>query len=230
MRSPQQWDMWLAEYDKASTEAETCQVSELLHINAVTNDFTDAVKNAAPIWSTNFRDTGRFAAHMDRKVMIQRFRGHMMTSYPLRSGWQRASIPDDVTISAEGSATTESNEDAHQSNRTTPESNQIRRYYRRTATTTLKRPSDQLPAITGGARCLACGQRRNIRGCYYADPDKAPAWWKPNETINELIQFKRENDATFQGLIRGKSRTCSQTPIIKRSHTPTPEILEERPV
>jgi hypothetical protein len=58
MRNPQQWDIWLAEYDEAAAEAETCQVAELLQINIVTKDFIDAVNKAAPIWSTNFQDNG----------------------------------------------------------------------------------------------------------------------------------------------------------------------------
>ncbi|KAF1932528.1 uncharacterized protein M421DRAFT_416153, partial [Didymella exigua CBS 183.55] len=34
-------------------------------------------------------------------------------------------------------------------------------------TTTLKRPLDQEPASTRGAKCPACGQRHSIQDCYY---------------------------------------------------------------
>lgn len=231
MRSPQQWDTWLAEYDEAAAEAEAFQVAELLQINVITKDFIDAVNKVAPIWSTNFQDNGRFAAGMDRKEMIQRFREHMMTNHPLRSGKHKAFVSDDASFLAEGGASTQGNDgDAHSAESASSKQNRGRPRNQRTAgrkTTTRKRPADPEPATTGGAKCPACGQRHSIRDCYYVNPDKAPEWWTPNETINELIQFKREKDATFQGLIRGQSRTRSRTPIVKQSHTPTPEILEE---
>lgn len=230
MRSPHNWDTWLAEYDEAAAEAEAFRVADLLQINVITKDFIDAVNKVAPIWSTNFQDNGRFAAGMNRKEMIQRFREHMMTNHPLRSGKHKAFVADDSSFLVEDGATTQSNDgDAYHAKGATP-NNRGRPRKERTAgrkTTTLKRPSDQEPTTTTGAKCPACGQRHAIRDCYYVNPDKAPEWWKPNETINELIQFKREKDATFQGLIRGQSRTRSRTPIVKQSHTPTPEILEE---
>jgi hypothetical protein len=231
MRNPQQWDTWLAEYDEAAAEAETCQVAELLQINIVTKDFIDAVNKAAPIWSTNFQDNGRFAVGMTRKEMILRFREHMMTNYPLRSGKHKAFIADDALFHAEDGESTQSKDgDAYQAKTGTSNSNRGRPRNQRGAgrkTTTLKRPSDQAPATAQGAKCPACFQRHGIRDCYYVNPDKAPEWWIPNEAINELVQFKREKDATFQGLIRGHSRSQSRTPVTKFSHTPTPEIPEE---
>ena len=153
-----------------------------------------------------------------------------MTNHPLRSGKHKAFVADDASFLAEDGTTTQSNDgDAYHADGATPKHNRGRPRKERTAgrkTTTLKRPSDQELATTTGAKCPACGQRHSIQDCYYVNPDKAPEWWKPNETINELIQFKREKDATFQGLIRGQSRTRSRTPIVKQSHTPTPEIPE----
>ena len=35
------------------------------------------------------------------------------------------------------------------------------------------------------------------------------------------------SDATFQGLIRGQSKTRSRTPIVKQSHTSASEIFED---
>lgn len=231
MRSTGQWDTWLAEYDQAATEAETYRVAELSQLNAITSDFLAAVNKVAPIWSTNFQDNGRFAAGMSRKEMMKRFREHMMMHHPLRSGKHKAFMADDASFLAEGGAISQSNEGDAQHTESAPSNNRGRPRYQRTAgrkTTTLKRPSDQGPATTQGAKCPACGQRHSIRDCYYVNPDKAPEWWKPNETINELIDFKRHNDASFQGLLRGQSRTQSRTPyVMKQSHTPTPEISEE---
>lgn len=231
MRSASQWDTWLAEYDQAATEAETYRVAELSQLNVITKDFLAAVNKVAPIWSTNFQDNGRFAAGMSRKEMMKRFREHMMTNHPLRSGKHKAAfVSDDASYLAEGGATIQSNgRDASYAESAPSNRNRGRPRNQRTAgkNAKLKRPSDQELATTAGAKCPACGQRHGIRDCYYVNPDQAPEWWKPNETISELIDFKRKNDATFQGLIRGQIRTRSRTPVLKQSHTPTPEIPDE---
>ena len=49
MRSVLQWDIWLAEYDQAATEAEIYQVAELSQLNVITKDFLAAVNKVAPI-------------------------------------------------------------------------------------------------------------------------------------------------------------------------------------
>jgi hypothetical protein len=72
----------------------------------ITKDFIDAVNKVAPIWSINFQDNGRFAAGMDRKEMIQRFREHMMTNYPLRLGKHKVFVSDDASFLADGGAST----------------------------------------------------------------------------------------------------------------------------
>jgi hypothetical protein len=231
MRTPQQWNTWLAEYDEAAAEAEAFQVAEVSHINVITRDFIDAVNKVAPIWSTTFQDNGRFATGMDRKEMIQRFREHMMINRPLRSGKHKVFVADDASFLAEGGAFTQGKDgDAHPAKSASLQNNRGRPRNQCTAgrrTTTLKRPSGQAPATTQGAQCPACRQRHTLRDCFYVHPDNAPEWWKPNETISELIKFKREKDATFQGLICGQSRTQSRTPVVKQSHAPTPEISEE---
>ncbi|KAK7177532.1 hypothetical protein PSPO01_16420, partial [Paraphaeosphaeria sporulosa] len=43
MRSVNQWETWLAEYDQAATEAETYRVAEVTQLNAITKDFLAAV-------------------------------------------------------------------------------------------------------------------------------------------------------------------------------------------
>ena len=232
MRSVLHWDTWLAEYDEAATEATKYRVAELSQLNVITKDFLAAVNKVAPIWSTNFQDNGRFAAGMSRKEMMKRFREHMMTNHPLRSGKHKAAfVSDGASNLAEGGATTQSTDrDASRAESAPSNGNRGRPRNQRTAgknDSKLKRPSDQEPASTGGAKCPACGQRHGIRDCYYVNPDKAPEWWKPNEIINELFKFKLTHDASFQGLIRGQSRARSRTQTVKQSHTPTPEFPEE---
>ena len=229
MRSATNWDTWLAEYDQAATEAEIYKVAELTQINSVTKDFLVAVNKVAPIWSTNFQDNGRLAASMSRKEMMKRFREHMMANHPLRSGKHKAAfVADDASCGsflAGGESNQSTEGDARQAE-SAPSKNRGRPRNQRPQgkNTSSKRPSDYEPARAGGAKCPACGQRHRVQDCYYLNPNQAPEWWEPNETIMELIDFKRKNDTTFQGLLRGQSRLrSSSTPFVqKNSHTPTP--------
>ena len=206
MRSPLEWDIWLAEYDQAATEAETYRVAELSQLDVVTKDFLAAFDKVAPI-------NGRFAVGMSRKEMMKCYREHMMIKYPLRSGKHKAAFVPDASYPTEGDATPQST-GRDTSRPESVQSNGIQGKPRNQHTAgkkhaKLKRPSDQELALTEGAKCPACGQRHSVRDCYYVNPDKAPQWWKPNETINELINFKCMHDVTFQGLLRGKSRARS---------------------
>ena len=146
MRTPQQWDIWLAEYDEAAAEAEAFQVAEVSQINVITKDFIDAVNKVAPIWSTTFQDNGRFATGMDRKEMIQRFREHMTINHPLRSGKHKAFVADDASFLADGGAPTQGKDrDAYPAESASLQNNRGRPRNQRTAgrkPTTLKRPLD----------------------------------------------------------------------------------------
>jgi hypothetical protein len=229
-RSATNWDTWLAEYDQAATEAETYRVAELTQINAITKDFLAAVNKVAPIWSTNFQDNGRLTAGMTRKEMMKRFREHMMTNHPLRTGKHKAAfVADDASFLA-GGESNQSHEGDAQHAESAPSKNRGRpRYQRPTGKNNVrsKRPSDHEPAKAEGTKCPACGQRHGVRECYYLNPEQAPDWWKPNEAVTELIGYKRKHDTAFQGILRGQSRQRSDTPIVtKKSHTPTPEVIE----
>jgi hypothetical protein len=231
MRSATNWDTWLAEYDQAATEAETYRVAELTQINSITKDFLVAVNKVAPMWSINFQDNGRLAAGMSRKEMMKRFREHMMTNHPLRSGKHKAAFVADEASFLAGGESNQSIEGDAQHAESAPSKNRGRPRNQRTNgynKASSKRPSDYEPARAGGAKCPACGQRHSVQDCYYINPNQAPEWWKPNEAIMTLIDFKRKHDATFQGLLRGQSRLrSSSTPVItKKSHTPTPEVIE----
>ncbi|KAF1922659.1 uncharacterized protein M421DRAFT_426669, partial [Didymella exigua CBS 183.55] len=147
MRSTSQWDTWLAEYDQAATEAETYKVTELSQLNVITKDFLTAVNRVAPMWATSFQDSRRFKSSISQKEIIKRYQEHIIINHPLRLGWHKAFVADNAVFLAKGAGR---------------------------KTTTLKRPSDQEPASTGGAKCPACGQRHSIRDCYYVNQDRAP--------------------------------------------------------
>jgi len=216
MRSALHWDTWLAEYDQAATDAETYRVAELSQLNVITKDFLVAVKEVAPIWSTIFQENGRFAPGMSRREMMKRYREYMVMNHPLGSGKHKAvSVSDGASYLAEGDATTQSTDrDASQAESALFNGNSGRSRLQHISgknDSNLKRPSDREPASTGQATCPACGKCHGIRNCYYVNPEKAPEWWKPNEIINELINFRLMHDTTFQGLIRGHSGVQSRT-------------------
>ena len=230
MRSATNWDTWLAEYDQAATEAEIYKVAELTQINSVTKDFLVAVNKVAPIWSTNFQDNGRLAASMSRKEMMKRFREHMMANHPLRLGKHKAALVADDASFLAGGESNQSKEGDAQPAESAPSKNRGRpRHQRPTGKNNVrsKRPSDYESARVEGTKCPACSQRHGVKDCYYLNPNQAPDWWKPNEAVTELIQYKRKHDIAFQGILRGQSRLRSNTPTVtKLSQTPTPEVTE----
>ena len=155
----------------------------------------------------------------------------MTVTHPLRSGKNKAAFAaDEAAYLADSSAATQSN-DRDASHAESAPSKRGRPHQQRATGSTktrAKRPSEIDTAYPAGAQCLACGQRHNVQDCYYVNQDKAPEWWKPNKAIYELIEYKRKNDTTFQGLLRGTSRTKSQTPKIKgKSQTPTTQELDD---
>ena len=174
MRSAANWDTWLAEYDQAATEAETYQVAELTQINSITKDFLVAVNKVAPIWSINFQDNGRLTTGMSRKEMMKRFREHMMTNHPLRSGKHKAAFVADEASFLAGGASNQSTEGDAQPAESAPSTknrSRLRDNKRQgNKNASSKRPSDHEPARAGGAQCPACGQRHRVQDCYYLSP------------------------------------------------------------
>jgi hypothetical protein len=144
----------------------------------------------ATIWSIQFQDTEKFAISVTRKEMVKRFGEHMMIYHPLRSGKHRAALAaGDASFLAEGGETTQSNERDASTAESAPSKNHGRSRNQRQGkiNASSKPPSDHEPANVGNAKCPACGQRHRVTDCYYLNPNQAPEWWKPNETIKELI-------------------------------------------
>ncbi|KAI1510922.1 gag-pre-integrs multi-domain protein [Pyrenophora tritici-repentis] len=241
MRTPNQWDTWLAEYDQAATEAEVYSVPEVSQLDAMSKDFLVAVQKTAPIWAVNFQENGRWAAGMSRKEMMNRFREHMMMHHPLfRSGKHKAAMAaydesthDDTTLA--GGASYQPLRGTPSSGVTAPSTNlnpgntsqtkyrgrprkqpQTSQAMRKPAQ---KRSSAQSEGTTSGQKCPACYQYHELRACYYVNPDLAPEWWTPNEATNELVQFKcrkiTDVDAAFTTIAR--SGTAEHTYPLARS-------------
>ncbi|KAI8942930.1 hypothetical protein NX059_000968 [Plenodomus lindquistii] len=225
MRTSAHWDSWLAEYDQAATEAEAYNVPEVLQINAVTKDFLTSVNKVANVWATTFQDSGRYQPGMNRKEMMKRYREYMMNNHPLKTGKSKASFiaaHDEASHdTAEGEAHQDSTRDASTVNSAPSRRGRPRNQRGNDRKRQAERPPEGSYSST---KCLACGQRHALKDCYYLHEEKAPGWWKPNESVKELVKFKKEPDPELQGLIRSQSRPRTRTPTIKQSHTPTPEI------
>ena len=91
-RSANTWDLWLAEYDQAATEAERLSVAEISQFKTLSADFQSAVYKIAPIWVTTFQVTGENLKEMTRRKMTSSFRDHMMISYPINRKSQKAAF------------------------------------------------------------------------------------------------------------------------------------------
>ncbi|KAK1912631.1 hypothetical protein P3342_004567 [Pyrenophora teres f. teres] len=243
MRTPGQWDTWLAEYDQAATEAERNKVPETSLVDVITKDFIVSVHKIAPIWTTNFQDNGRSKRGMTRKEMMSRFREYMMMHHPLRAGKHKAAFAaydngtSNTTLSGgpqplpgtprSGGTVQPANLNPRDASLIPGNPSQTKyrgrprkqRASQATRQPAQKRTLAQSEGATSGQKCPACYQHHELRACYYVNPDLAPEWWTPNEAINELVQFKRSSDSTLQGLMRGQSRSRTRTPAIKLSDT-----------
>ena len=75
--------------------------------------------------------------------------------------------------------------------------------------------------------CPACGYRHRIKECYYVHKELAPPGWQGNPITEDMVNYRRNHDPDFQGLLRGQSRPRSRTPRIKNSHTPAHEVQDQ---
>ena len=165
--------------------------------------------------------------------MIKRFREHMMANHPsAKSKHKAAFVTSDLSrsdpyrsfLADSGETTQGNNRDASYAEHAPSKGRPSKR--KRAQPHGASRPSHDEPSNTAGP-CPACEQSHAAKDCYYLHEEIAPAWWKPRPAISKLIELKRKHDSAFQGLIRGQSRSRTQTPRIKQSHTPTPTLSTE---
>ena len=231
MRNAANWELWLTDYDQAATQAEANGVAEVKDINSVTKDFVVAVWNVAPTWATSFQDTGRFTPGITRREMIKRFRDHMVMIKPLKAGRHKSAyaVSEDAVFHADDPESTTSNEkDTFRKPSALNPQRRGRPRDQRGRKETKRSSSDQEPSDkVGSSKCPACGMRHSLKECYYVYPEKAPEWFKPKPMLENYVRMKQEQDPEFQGLLRGQSKPRSMTPVMKKSHTTTPEVLDD---
>ena len=233
MRQPTHWDSWLTEYDHAATVAETEDIGEVQKLNHVIQDFLNAVSKVSPNWVPSFQDQGRREPGMNRKEMMKRFRDHMSLYYP--KGRQQKGVfaaSEALYLAGSGASTQDTDRDAS----LVPDSasfDQPKQGSRRKSSskkrlagqlTTSKQSQNRDKAAAGGNKCPACGLRHLLANCLYIDDDNAPDWFKPRESISELVKLRLQYDPDVQEQVRALKRQRTQTPSFKNSHTPTPEI------
>ena len=236
MRNTHNWDTWLVEYDQASSDAAVYGVPEVQDIDNITKDFLLAVIKVAPMWATNFQDTGRFNPLITRKEMMKRFREHMSLHHPLKTVNKKQAFcagADESSFLAAGGATTQgSQRDASAATESAPSKPHGRthggkRQGYQSSSRSIKRSSEH-EASQPGRKCPACEQAHGIKDCWYINDDQAPEWWQANAIMRTLVEYKRKHDPILQGALRGTSRTKSRTPKIKgESQTPNTQELDD---
>ena len=75
-------------------------------------------------------------------------------------------------------------------------------------------------------KCPAYDMKHKLQTCYYAFPDRAPKWWKPNSRAKATFEERMKSDSMkdqIQAITRKRPRTKSQTPHNQDDHPPKDE-------
>jgi hypothetical protein len=235
MRNPQNWETWLSEYDQAATRAEALEVAEVMQTQAMVDDFLGSVSKVASTWTATFQGPGYDQQAINRKRMMKLFRDYMSLHYQSRgkpksafgvgeSSYLSSSEPDLGTHQRDASSVGIRAPSNNNNNNQAKQGQGKPRLG--------KRKAKQYPERNTAAAediCPACEQRHQIRDCYYVDLTKAPEWFRPNNGLTKLVQYKLQHDPSLQRALqettpnkrpRNTSSSRSITPYIKPSHTP----------
>ena len=238
MRATSQWETWLIEYDQAATRAEALRVGEVRDIDDVTTDFLGAVLKVAPTWVATFAGPGYDRTTNNRKKMMKLFREYMSLSYPIKGKQKSAFAAGEASYLAGGAPDQDISRDASDILQRAPSApsqgnpGKPRQKRKFDGQETRSKQFPKRNTAAAGDDCPACGQRHNLSDCYYAYPEKAPEWFKPNRTIARLVEYKTNNDDELQRAMNNcspigtmarqtsSSRSNGSTPQIKMSQTP----------
>ncbi|KAG6164091.1 hypothetical protein E4U27_000266 [Claviceps purpurea] len=214
MRAPNQWDTWLTEYDQAAGHAEAVGVPDLLSFRMVSLDFGDAVAQVAKNWVPGFMDNGRYEPNMDRREMMKRFRGHMTRYYPLDKK-SRAGVfvtADDQSILADGGASTQSRKrDASASTNSAPVPKRPKRKNDVKATAGRKSTAITKSTTRENVRCPACSYHHELKNCFYVNKERAPEWFRFDESLSSFIEKRKEVDTDFRQLLQEAENSTNRS-------------------
>ena len=241
MRSPQNWESWLSEYDQAATRAEALKIGDVIQSRLVVDDFLKTVSKIAPAWMATFTGAGSDRSNMDRRQMMKLFREHMSLAHPTRGKSKSALMTGEAAYAASGESDSNTQGDASSVQIRAPSTNPSQGNPRQTNKRRMNAPGNKskqfqkVNTAEAGDICPACEQRHDISSCYYVNPNlETPEWFKPNKHVAKLVQYKLQHDIDLQritqemnlGSKRPRLTTASRsiTPHIKTSQTPDPVI------
>lgn len=209
-------------------EATILGVPSVSRIQGVIHDFLEAVKWISEGWTGSFMGCGMRDPLMTRQTMTNRFREWMSYAHPPPVRKHRAGATttaadaaddaddDEDSSSADGSDGTQGGKrDASSDADSAP---CAKRTKRGTGSASKKNHggSSNTRARVGGAAnrrriCPACIRGHDLKDCFYIHKDRAPRWWRPDESMAVLIENRRKHDAAFEELVRasglpGRSR------------------------
>ncbi|KAG9381096.1 hypothetical protein A1F94_008416 [Pyrenophora tritici-repentis] len=112
MRSPQNWESWLSEYDQAATRAEALKIGDVIQSKLVVDDFLKAVSKIAPAWMATFTGAGSDRNNIERRQMMKLFREHMSLAHPTRGKSRSAFMTGEAAYAASGESDSNTQGDA----------------------------------------------------------------------------------------------------------------------
>ena len=181
IRSPQNWESWLSEYDQAATRAETLEVAEVTQTQPMIDDFLGSVSKVASTWTAGFQGPGYDKKAMNRKRMMKLFRDYMSLHSPSRGKPKSVfAVGDSYTASGESDSNTQRDasgvelrapSNTNTQGRGNPRPSNKRRM---DGQSTRTKQFPERNTATAEDICPACEQRHKISDCYYVDTAKAP--------------------------------------------------------
>jgi hypothetical protein len=237
IRIPQNWELWLSEYDQAATRAEALKIGDVIQSKLVVDDFLRAISKIAPAWMATFTGAGSDRNNMERRQMMKLFREYMSLAHPTRGKSKSAFMTGEAAYAASGESDSNTQGDASSVQIRAPSTNPSQGNQRQTNKRKMNAPGNKSKQFhkrnTAEAAdiCPACEQRHNISSCYYVNSNlETPDWFKPNKYVTKLVQYKLEHDPSLQRRVqemspqakRPRLTTASRsiTPYIKTSQTP----------
>ncbi|KAA8621955.1 hypothetical protein PtrV1_06456 [Pyrenophora tritici-repentis] len=223
MRTPENWEAWLSEYDQAATRAETLAVAEVTQTQAMIDDFLGSVSKVASTWTAAFHGPGYDKKAINRKRIMKLFRDYMSLHNPTRGKPKSAFSVVETSYAAGGESDPNTQRDASSVETRAPSSNNQGRGNLKPLNKRKNKQFTERDTATAGGICPACEQPHSISDCYYVN-GQAPEWFKPNRGTTKLVQYKLDHDPSLQTLVRERSQQSKRPRITSASRSVTPYI------
>ncbi|KAF7566016.1 hypothetical protein PtrM4_054500 [Pyrenophora tritici-repentis] len=164
MRSPQNWESWLSEYDQAATRAEALKIGDVIQSKLVVDDFLKAVSKIAPAWMATFTGAGSDRNNIERRQMMKLFREHMSLAHPTRGKSRSAFMTGEAAYAASGESDSNTQGDASSVQIRAPSTNPSQGNQRQTNKRKMNAPGNKSKQFQkrntaeAGDICPACEQ------------------------------------------------------------------------